>query len=207
MENVEIKRILIDYFELQFFRERFIMPVIISLLRGINVGGHKKIKMADLRSLYATLDLSDTRTILQSGNAIFRTAETVQARVQAKIEVGIRDQFGFDVAVILRGAAQFRASIARHPFTEAQQREAKKIVVVFLGGCPRQEDLDKLRANNPGREIIHGDGSELFVYYSDGQARSKLDNSRIERALRLQATARGWNTCHKLLKLLDEYQP
>ncbi len=181
------------------------MPMVISFLRGINVGGHKKIKMADLRGLYAALGLADARTILQSGNAIFRTEETDHARLQAKIEAGIRDQFGFDVAVILRGSAQFRAIIARRPFTEAQQREAKKIAVVFLGGCPRQEDLDKLRANNPGREIIHGVGSELFVFYSDGQARSKLDNSRIERALRLQSSARNWNTCHRLLKLLDEY--
>ena len=181
------------------------MPVVISFLRGINVGGHKKIKMADLRRLYADLGLADARTILQSGNAIFRTAETDHANLQAKIEAGIRAQFGFDVAVILRGPAQFRSIFDRHPFSAAQQREAKKIAVVFLSGCPSNDDVDKLRANNPGREIIHVDGSELFVFYTDGQARSKLDNSRIERALRLQSSARNWNTCQKLLKLLDEY--
>ncbi len=181
------------------------MPVVISFLRGINVGGHKKIKMADLRGLYAALGLSDARTILQSGNAIFRTEETDHALLQAKIEAGIRAQFGFDARVILRGTAQFRSIFDRHPFSEEQQNQARKIAVVFLSGCPSPGDVDKLRAKNPGREFIHSDGSELFVFYTDGQARSKLDNKRIEKALSLQSSARNWNTCHRLLKLLDEY--
>ncbi|MCY4018312.1 MAG: DUF1697 domain-containing protein [Chloroflexi bacterium] len=183
------------------------MPVLISFLRGINVGGHKKIKMADLRGLYTSLGLRDARTILQSGNAVFQTEETDLALVQAKIEEGIRDQFGFDVSVMLRGTADFRSIFDRHPFTVEQGSETKKMVVVFLTSCPSLADVDKLRASNPGREFIHADGSELFVFYTDGQARSKLDNNRIERALGLGSTARNWNTCQRLLKLLDEYEP
>ena len=183
------------------------MPVVISFLRGINVGGHKKIKMAELRELYTSLGLRDTRTILQSGNAIFQTDETDLAVVQDKIEEGIRDHFGFDVRVMLRGTADFRSIFDRHPFTAEQGNEAKKMVVVFLSACPRLDDVDKLRANNPGREFMHASGSELFVFYTDGQARSNLDNNRIERALGLQYTARNWNTCQRLLKLLDEYEP
>jgi len=183
------------------------MPVIISLLRGINVGGRKKIKMAELRGLYSLLGLRDPRTILQSGNAIFKTDETDLALLQARIEAGIRDQFGFDARVILRGAADFRAIFDRHPFTEEQGSELKKMIVVFLTGCPSLAEVEQLRASNPGREFIQADGSEIFIFYTDGQARSKLDNNRIERALGLAATARNWNTCQRLLKLLEEYEP
>ncbi|MCY4071798.1 MAG: DUF1697 domain-containing protein [Chloroflexi bacterium] len=182
------------------------MPVLISFLRGINVGGHKKIKMAELRGLYTSLGLLDTRTILQSGNAIFKTDQTDLALVQVRIEEGIRDQFGFDVRVMLRGTADFRSIFDHHPFTDEQCSETKKMVIVFLSDCPSLDDVDKLRASNPGREFIHADGNELFVFYTDGQARSKLDNSRIERALGLASTARNWNTCQRLLKLLDEYE-
>ena len=182
------------------------MPVVISFLRGINVGGHKKIKMAQLRALYTSLGLRDTRTILQSGNAIFKTDETDLALIQAKIEGGIRDQFGFDVRVMLRGTADFRSIFDRHPFAAEQLSEPRKIAVVFLSGAPSLEAVEYLRENNPGREIICADGQELFVFYIDGQARSKLDNNRIERALGLQSTARNWNTCQRLLKLLDEYE-
>ncbi len=83
------------------------MPVIISLLRGINVGGRKKIKMAELRGLYSLLGLRDPRAILQSGNAIFKTDETDLALLQARIEGGIRDHFGFDARVMLRGGGGF----------------------------------------------------------------------------------------------------
>lgn len=183
------------------------MPLLISLLRGINVGGRKKIKMADLRGLYSSLGLRDPRTILQSGNAIFKTDETDLSLVRAKIEGGIRDHFGFDARVMLRGAADFRSIFARHSFTAEQGGETTKMVVVFLTGCPRPADVDELRASNPGREVIHADGSELFVFYTDGQAKSKLDNNRIERALGLGSTARNWNTCRRLLNLLGEYEP
>lgn len=183
------------------------MSVVISFLRGINVGGHKKMKMAELRGLYTSLGLHDTRTILQSGNAIFITDETDLAPVQAKIEGGIHDEFGFDVRVILRGAADFRSIVDRHPFTAEQLSEPRKIAVVLLSGAPSLEAVEYLRENNPGREIICADGQELFVFYTDGQARSRLDNKRIERALGLQSTARNWNTCQRLLKLLDEYEP
>lgn len=178
------------------------MTFALSLLRGINVGGRKKIKMADLREVYASLGFRNARTILQTGNVVFETDEADLARLEA----GISAAFGFDVPVIMRSPAAFKTIFQRHPFTEAQLDEPRKIAVVFLADAPRPIAVEDLRERNPGREFIGADGSELFIFYTDGQARSKLDNSRIERALGLPSTARNWNTCKRLLQLLEEVQ-
>ena len=182
------------------------MPIVISLIRGINVGGHKKIKMADLRDLFSSLGMRQVRTLLQSGNAIFDTDETDLALLKQQLEAGIREHFGFDAQVLLRTPAAFKAAIDRHPFDEQQPQEPGKAAIVFLSDVPARSVVDELRASNPGREVIHANGCELFVFYIDGMARSKLDTKRIKRALNLVGSARNWNTCQRLLKLLEEVE-
>lgn len=180
------------------------MVVAVSLLRGINVGGHNKIRMADLRELYASLGFRNTRTLLQSGNAVFETAESDIALVGRQIEAGIRRAFDLEIRVIMRSAAEFDAIFLRHPFSAEQLEEARKVAVVFLSDAPTADALNELRASNTGPEIIQADGRELYIFYTEGMARSKLDNKRIERHLRLDSTARNWNTCLKLRQLLHE---
>src|SRR5260370_37898439 len=94
------------------------MTVIISMLRGVNVGGHNKIKMEALRALYESLRLRDAQTYVQSGNVIFRTDERDVSRLAKRIEDGIERQFGFRPNVILRTAAEVEEVIARNPFAK-----------------------------------------------------------------------------------------
>ncbi len=178
------------------------MTIALSFLRGINVGGHKTIKMADLRALYTALGFRKTRTLLQSGNAIFETSERDLTLIQCRIEAGIRQRFGFDVDVILRSASAFSAALERHPFSAEQLDKPKQAMLVFLSGAPDPAALQALRANNPGREVIQAAEDTLYIFYTDGVARSKLDNKRIERALAVTSTARNWNTCQRLQRLL-----
>ena len=89
------------------------MAVIISMLRGVNVGGHNKIKMDALRALYASLKLRDAQTYVQSGNVIFRSDKRDIARLSKQIEDGIERKFGFRPDVILRTAAEMREVMAR----------------------------------------------------------------------------------------------
>ena len=168
------------------------MPIIISLLRGINVGGNKKIKMADLRDLYTSLGFKNTKTLLQSGNAIFETDNTDMTAIQQTIEEGIQAKFGFEVTIILRTAAQLKAIVANHPYTDEQLNDPAKIAVVYLDRTPDDEAVNDLRDNNPGKEDIHANGQELYLFYPDGMGRSKLDHNRIQRALNVSATARNY---------------
>ncbi|MDE2638046.1 MAG: DUF1697 domain-containing protein [Chloroflexota bacterium] len=180
------------------------MTLAVSLLRGINVGGRNKIRMADLRELYVSLGMKNVRSLLQSGNVIFETALTDLTSVKLELEAGIHSAFGLDIQVLLRSSGNFEDIIARHPFSAEQLNEPRKAAVVFLSDAPESPAVDALSESNPGREVIHAAGCELYIFYTDGMARSKLDNKRIESRLGLIATARNWNTCIKLQRLLAE---
>ncbi len=177
----------------------------ISFLRGINVGGNKKIKMADLRDLYQQLGLVNTKTLLQSGNAIFQTKIEDLAQIQSLIQDGIREQFGFDVDIVLRTPEQLNDVVNVQPFDDDQMSDPSKISFVFLDAIPDESNVVALQENNTGREIIHAGGQELYIFYTDGKGRSKLDNKQIERMLKVKATARNWNTVMKVLNLLTGY--
>lgn len=182
------------------------MPVIISLLRGINVGGNKKIKMADLRDLYGSLGFQNTKTLLQSGNAVFETDLSDMAEIRRKIEKGIEDSYGFDVTLILRTPQEFEAVVNNHPFSDEQLTDPGKMAFVFLSDAPSDERVADLRDNNPGDELIWHKNRELYIFYTDGMGRSKLDSSRIERTLQVKSTTRNWNTTHKILNMIAEFE-
>jgi uncharacterized protein (DUF1697 family) len=165
----------------------------ISLLRGINVGGNKIIAMSDLRALYESLGFQDVETLLQSGNVVFRAAKA-DAR---KIEAAIQKKFGMDVTVILRTHHDLVEIIRRNPF-EKRGVEPGKLVVVFLSDEPNAAAARALTESYAGPEEAHVTGREMYVYYPDGQGRSKFTHTLIEKTLGVSGTARNWNTVKKL---------
>lgn len=181
------------------------MHTIISLLRGINVGGNKKIKMADLRDLYKSLGYANIKTLLQTGNVVFQSETDDLEQIQSTIEEGIQAHYGFDVDILMLTPEDFKTIVEAHPFTDAQAEDPRKLVFVFLNAQPDASAVDALRDNHTGREIIDMGEHALYIYYTDGQGRSKLDHSRIERPLNVKATARNWNTTMKIRALLDEF--
>ena len=181
------------------------MPTTICFIRGINVGGRNKVKMADLRELLGSLGLCQARTVLRSGNAVFQSDSSDLTALAAKIEAGIQRAFGFPAHVMLRDAEEFRSILERQPFTAAQLELGSKAAVVFLDAAPTEAALACLIDHNPGRELIHANGHKLYVFFTDGMARSKLTNARIERHLGCKATVRNWNTCMRVMKALDEF--
>lgn len=180
------------------------MFTIVSLLRGINVGGNKRIKMEDLRTLYAEMGLRNTKTILASGNAVFQCANDDLVAVRAQLEAGILDHYGFVVKVLLRTASEMQALTEHHPYSAAELDEPKKILVVFLEHVPSASALGTLQTAHAGPERIMHDGAHLFCFYPDGMGRSKLDNAFIERHLQQVGTGRNWNTVQKLAALVRD---
>ena len=175
------------------------MSIVISLLRGINVGGHNMIKMDALRAIYESLGFEDVTTNLQSGNVIFRTAKKDLGPLESQIEDAIEKKAGFRPAVVNRTLAEMQAVAARNPFADRKDVEAKRLAVFFLARDCGAEARARLAAIDCAPEELHLCGErELFIHYVNGFGRPKLAAATIERILKVPATARNWNTVREL---------
>ncbi|MGH9431631.1 MAG: DUF1697 domain-containing protein [Terriglobia bacterium] len=182
------------------------MAVIISMLRGVNVGGHNKIKMDALRALYESLELRDPHTYVQSGNVIFRTEERDLVLLTQRIENGIERRFGFRPNVIARTASELRDVMARNPFVERRGIVPSKLLVTFLASDPGPEARDKVLAIKTSPEELRIDGREFYIYFPNGIARAKLPWAAIEKTLKTPGTGRNWNSVTKLLEIAERLE-
>ena len=184
------------------------MPIIISMLRGVNVGGHNKIKMDALRALYESLKFTGCQTFIQSGNVIFKTKERNLAKLTSQIQTAIERSFGFRPGVILRTSDELRDIIARNPFAKRRSIEPGKLIVAFLASAPAAQARDNLlKLKTEPDELrfaacLPGAGRELYIYFPNGMGRSKLW-PLVERTLKVSCTARNWNSVTKMLAIAD----
>ena len=178
------------------------MTKYVSILRGINVGGNRKILMADLKSLFNKLGFSSVQTYIQSGNVIFDfDQKRSNADMEQKMQHAIAEIFGFDVPVIVRTAEEMKVSIANNPFWKEKDANIDRLHLTFLKELPSKEKLDKLKTLtfSPDRfEII---GKDAFIFCSAGYSDSKLTNQFLENKLGTSATTRNWKTVMKLHEL------
>ncbi|MGH9682623.1 MAG: DUF1697 domain-containing protein [Candidatus Acidiferrales bacterium] len=180
------------------------MSIVISMLRGVNVGGHNKIKMDALRALYEFLGLRNPQTYVQSGNVVFGTEERDLVLLAKRIQNGIERTFGFRPEVILRSSSELRDVIARNPFAKRRGIDPSKLLVSFLAGDPGPEARDKVLKIKTDPEELRIGGRELYVYFPNGMARPKLSWPAIERALKTPGTGRNWNSVTKLLEIAEK---
>jgi uncharacterized protein (DUF1697 family) len=177
--------------------------VVISLLRGVNVGGKNKIKMDAFRALLESLGLRDVQTYVQSGNAVFRAKDGDLGKLARRIETAIEREFGFRPDVICRTTAEWRDAIARNPFAGRKGIEPGKLLVIFLSGHPEEAACAKVRAIKANPEELHLDGREIYIYFPDGAGRSKLPWASLDKMLKVAATGRNWNSVMKLLEMAE----
>ncbi|MGA8073388.1 MAG: DUF1697 domain-containing protein [Candidatus Acidiferrales bacterium] len=182
------------------------MPVIISMLRAVNVAGHNVIKMDALRALYQSLKLRDAQSYVQSGNVVFRSDEGDLARLTKRIQNGIERTFGCRPEVILRTTAELRGVIARNPFAKRRGIEPNKLLVTFLAADPGPEARGQVQKIKCDPEELHIHGRELYIYFPNGMGRTKLTVSVLERALKISGTGRNWNSVVKLLEMAEKLE-
>jgi len=174
------------------------MTAYLALLRGINVGGHRQVAMADLRALVAGLGFTDARTLLQSGNLIFRSDHRTTARLELLLEAETERRLGLETAYFVRSARDWDGVVARNPFRAEAARDPARLAVMFLKEVPAARNVAALRAAITGREVVRAAGRHLYIVYPDGMGRSRLTHALIEKLLGTRATGRNWNTVRKL---------
>lgn len=171
----------------------------IALFRGINVGGRNVLPMKELKALLESLDCSDVKTYIQSGNVVFSHAETGDANLSQKIGSAIEKRYGFLPRVLLLSAEELQRAAAENPFTAAAT-EPKTLHLWFLAETPREPDLDGLHKLKAESESFVLTGRTFYLHAPDGIGRSKLA-ARVEKLLGVTATARNWQTVQKVLEL------
>lgn len=178
------------------------MAAFVSLLRGINVGGHRVVRMNDLKDMYVSLGFRDVVSYIQSGNVVFSSDEVDATHIQKRIEESFEKSFGFHADVLVRTSNELRAIIKKNPFQNSQGKESKWITVMLLARCPDATAQEDLLKTYVGPEELFILGQEVYIYYPDGIGRSKLSHSLLEKKLKTVGTARNWNTLLKLQELL-----
>lgn len=178
------------------------MAIYVSMLRAVNVGGSSRIKMDALRAVYESLGLADVRTLLQSGNVLFRSGLTDRQQLVKRIMQEIERQLDLEVEVILRTLAEVASIVDRGPVL-SPRADKDKLVVMFLAAVPdaaAQAALVKWHKGKEMKEMLEMRGPEIYLYYPDGIGRSKLTSAVIESKLDTAGTARNWNTLTKLVE-------
>ena len=176
-----------------------------ALLRAVNVGGTGVIRMADLKALCETIGFRDATTLLQSGNVVF-TAKGSDKTVAQKLAGAIEKSHGFRPTVVVRTADEIADAMARNPFAAEAKNDPGRLIVAFAAGEPTSGAAARVAAIKVAGERFVLSGRELYGHYADGQGRSKVTGTIIERALGVPATGRNWNTLGKLLALMEKLE-
>lgn len=180
------------------------MNTFISMLRGINVGGQKKIQMAQLASLYESLGLVNVKTYVQSGNVVFASTKSNASALANLIEAQTRRLWGYSVSVFIRDTNDFQRIIANNPFLNKRSEDPAKLHVTFLYRPPSEAKLGSLGIpNDKGDEFRVGD-QEIYIFCPNGYGRTKFSNTFFEKKLGVPATTRNWNTIIALSKIANE---
>ncbi|RZS99752.1 DUF1697 domain-containing protein [Aquimarina brevivitae] len=180
------------------------MEQYIVLLRGINVGGQKKIKMVDLKTVLEDRGFDAVKTYIQSGNLVLSCTETDPNTVKKCIETIIVDNFGFVVPVFILTPRELQLVYNNNPFLERINDgtlEANKMYFTLLAEKPKPQAVNNINSvSNPPEEFVVKD-NVVYLYAAQGYGKTKLNNTFFEKKLACEATTRNYNTINKLLKL------
>jgi uncharacterized protein (DUF1697 family) len=174
----------------------------VAFLRGINVGGHSRIKMADLREVFETMRFQNVRTLLASGNVIFESEKTNEKELTEKIESGLKKEFNRDISVILRSLDYIKSLQSTEPFEGIEVTKNIRLYLTFLAQKNKAKTLT-IPYTSPHNEftILQSTPMEIISYVdlSKGKGTSELMNF-LEKEYGPNVTTRSWATILKVLK-------
>ena len=174
------------------------MNIYIALLRGINVGGHKKILMADLRNLFEKLNFKNVQTYIQSGNIIFQSSMDDIPSIENTIKNQILKQYGFTVPVLVKTHQELKSIFDACPFSEDKKKES---YFQLLYSKPDEALVQATNLINYLDEEFIITNKCVYFYSSIGFRKTKFGNNFFERKLKVSVTARNYKTMIKLIEM------
>jgi uncharacterized protein (DUF1697 family) len=176
------------------------MPRYVALLRSVNVAGHGRLAMGELRASVEGLGYEDVSTYIQTGNVLFSAAPRRDTAVASALEERLAEDFGDAPAVIVRSVAELTRIGSSSPYAKAGADPARHHVT-FLRSAPPKKTLEALELPPSGRDALVVQGREVYVSTPDGYAGTKYTGTFLERRLGVLSTTRNWNTVTRLCQL------
>jgi uncharacterized protein (DUF1697 family) len=174
------------------------VPIYVALLRGVNVGGARSLKMSDLRNTFECAGCTNVATYIQSGNVVFAHVEKSQAKLVELLQAAIAKAAGFAVDVVIRTKTELAQVVAQNPFPRAKPEQ---LHVFFMAKKPAANALDDFDAKKFEPEKFAFVGRELYVMLPNGMGRSTLVGALVRKAPVKDATARNWRTVQTLIAM------
>lgn len=182
------------------------MPTYIAMLRGINVGAHKRMKMDKLRATCEGLGLSNVQTYIQSGNVVFGASKLSCETLAKRMGDCIQREFGFSADVIVRTREEMGEIIKKNPLLKESGVDLAKLHVAFLPEVPSAAALKKLQELTLAPDRTRSLSKEIYFYFPNGVSGSSLWKHPLDKVLSITATMRNWNTVNKLYEMAREIE-
>lgn len=177
------------------------MTRFIAFLRAVNVGGHNRIKMDELRTLFEALGYDDVETYIQSGNVLFETVETDEGALREEIHDAIEDEFGYDISVMIRTRAELAGVVSGQPF-DVPGPDGVRNYVTFLHEEPTEEQVQALQDAQNEAESFAVNGRVVYTEL-DKNALGDGRYTDVGATLGMEATRRNWDVVAAVLKLSE----
>ena len=180
------------------------MQIYIAILRGINVSGHKLIKMDTLRKLFDSMGFKNTKTYIQSGNVVFQGKQAKTQDLEKKIASSIQKEFGFKVPVLVKEVDELEVVLKNNPFINKRKEDVTKLHVTFLSAEPEKAFIEKIKEGNYAADEFIVIGKTVYLFCPNGYGNTKLSNTFFENKLKVTATTRNWKTINELVTMAAE---
>ena len=176
----------------------------VALLRGINLGGHKIVKMDQLRKTFEKLGFQDVKTYIQSGNVVFKAAAEAPDALAGRIEERVQRQFGFPVPVQVKTAEEVGEVISNNPLVKEKGIDPAQLHVTFLAGAPERSAVKMLEAIAAAPDQFRCLGRAVYLHCPNGYHATKLNNNVLEKMLKAGTTTRNWKTVNELYRMTGD---
>ncbi len=178
------------------------MQTYIALLRGINIGGRKKVLMKDLKQIFLDLSFSNIHTYIQTGNILFSShSKENPIELANKIKEVITINYDFEVPIIVKKGNEWNTLVANNPFTKKEEIPIEYLHATFLKETPPKKQIEELEKNTFSPDQFKIIDKTVYIYCPRKYSETKLGNTFLEKKLKVQATTRNWKTVLKILEL------
>lgn len=178
------------------------MSGFVALFSGINVGGNRIVKMAELRAFFEELGFADVASYVQSGNVVFRSTQTDVAALTKALQEAFEQRWGFHSRILVRDAAWFARLVADNPYPEIVD-DPTKLHAMALERVPTPEETGRLAEKCTGPERFEIEGDVLYLHAPDGLGKSKFAEI-LPRTLKVPGTMRNWRSVLALAEMIGQ---